>query len=109
MVKPSFEAAIATGVDLGDLDGAAGADGGADQRRAAMAGDVEAGVGAALHVQVLSDAAGDVGGPADVTSRLSQRRREVNNVHAIGGGEFGQRDHAASSVAGWPYLKASWS
>jgi hypothetical protein len=32
IVQAPFEAAIATGVDLGDLDGAAGADGGADQR-----------------------------------------------------------------------------
>jgi hypothetical protein len=32
MVQAPFEAAIATGVDLGDHDGAAGADGGADQR-----------------------------------------------------------------------------
>ena len=60
MVKPSFEAAIATGVDLGDRDGAAGADGGADQRRAAMAGDVEARPSAGLDVQVLGNPAGDV-------------------------------------------------
>ena len=32
IVQAPFEAAIATGVDLGDLDGATGADGGADQR-----------------------------------------------------------------------------
>jgi hypothetical protein len=32
MVQTPLEAAIATGVDLGDRDGAAGSDGGADQR-----------------------------------------------------------------------------
>ena len=74
-----------------------------------MAGDVEARASAGLDVQVLGDAAGDVGGPTYVAARMGQRRGEVDDVHAVGAGQVGKRDHAASSVVGWPYLKASWS
>ena len=98
MVQTPLEAAIATGVDLGDLDGAAGADGGADQRRAAMAGDVEAGPAAGLDVQVLGDATRDVGGPTYVPPRMSQRLRQMEDVHAVGGRQLDERDHAEASV-----------
>jgi hypothetical protein len=49
-MQPSFEATVAARVDLGDLDGAASPDGRAHQRRAAVAGDVEARAGAGLDV-----------------------------------------------------------
>jgi len=108
-MKTTFQPAIATGVDLGDRDGAAGADSGADQRRAAMAGDVEARIDAALHVQVLSHAPRDVGSPTYVAAGVGQRRGEVDDVHAVGAGQVGKRDHATLSVVGWPYVKTSWS
>ena len=85
---------MAAGVDLGDLDGAAGADGGADQRRAAMAGDVEARPAAGLDVQVLGDTAGDVGSPAGIATRMRQRLAEMQHVDAVRAGELGERDHA---------------
>ena len=74
-----------------------------------MAGDVEARPAAGLHVQVLGDTAGDVGGPADGPLGVSQGFGEVHDVHTVGARQIGERDHAASSVVGWPYLKASWS
>src|ERR671932_2913958 len=81
VVEAPFEATITAGVDLGDLDRATGADGDADERRAVMVGAVLAATGAAagvgvqvkarlaagLDVQVLGDAAGDVGRPAPRT------------------------------------------
>jgi hypothetical protein len=93
-MQPPLEAPIAAGVDLADLDRPAGTDAGADQRRAAMAGDVEARIGAALHVQVLGDTTGDVDRPTHVAARRGQRRGEVDDVHAVGGGQRGERDHA---------------
>ena len=50
VMQPAFEPAIATGVDLGDLNLAAGADGGADQGRAAVARQVVARAGAGLDI-----------------------------------------------------------
>ena len=62
-----------------------------------MAGDVEARIDAALHVQVLGDTAGDVGRPANVPVRVGEWCGEVDDVHAVGGGHLGQRDHAEVS------------
>jgi hypothetical protein len=98
MMQAPLEPTVATGVDQDDLDGATGAEGGTDQRRATMAGDMEAGAGAGLDIQVLGHAAGDVGRPAHVAARMRQRLAEVKDVHAVGGGQFGERDHATASV-----------
>jgi len=103
-MQPPLEAAIATGIDLGDLDCATSANSSADQRRAAMAGDVEARLPAGLDVQVLDHAAGDVGRPAHVAPRVSQRLGEVHDVDAVGRGQIGERDHIEAS--GWPHLVA---
>ena len=98
MMQAALETAIAARVDLGNQDCAAGADGGADQRRAAMAGQVAARPAAGLDVQMLGDAARDVGRPANVAARMGQWLAEMQDVHAVGGGELGQRDHAATPV-----------
>ena len=45
-----------------------------------MAGDVEARIDAALHVQVLGDTAGDVGRPANVPVRVGEWCGEVDDV-----------------------------
>jgi hypothetical protein len=63
-----------------------------------MAGDVEAGPAAGLDVQVLGDATRDVGRPTYVPPRMSQRLRQMEDVHAVGGRQLGERDHAEASV-----------
>ena len=107
IVQPPFETAIATGVDLGDPDRTAAAESGADERRAGMMCAVLAAAGAAagvrvqvgarlaagLDVQVLGHAAGEVEGPARIAMGMSQRRVDVQDVDAVGGGEVGERDH----------------
>jgi hypothetical protein len=98
VVQASFEPAVATRVDPGDRDRAAGADGRADQRRAVVAGDVEAGLAAHLDIQVLGHATGDVGRPAHVATGMRERLAQVQEVDAIRGGQLSQRDHAAAST-----------
>ena len=64
-----------------------------------MAGDVEARASAGLDVQVLGDTAGDVRSPARIAARVSQWLGQMEDVHAGGGGELSQRDHAATLVS----------
>jgi hypothetical protein len=96
-MQAPFEPAIATWVDLGDQDGAAGTDGRADQRRAAMAGGVGARAAAGLDVQVLGHAAGEVAGPTDVAAGVGEGLGQVEHVDAFDGGQLGERDHAEAS------------
>ena len=120
MVQAPFEAAIATGVDLGDPDRTAAAESGADERRAGMMGAVLAAAGAAagvrvevgarltagLDVQVLGDTTGDVGRPACIAMGVSQRLGQMKHVHAVGGGEIGKQDHVAEASARWATQEA---
>jgi hypothetical protein len=85
-MEPPFEPAITARVDLGDEDGAAGTDSRAHERRAAVAGDVEARLAARRDVQVLGDAAGDIRRPADVAPCMSQGFAQVDDVDTRGGG-----------------------
>src|SRR5438067_11976033 len=70
-----------------------------------MAGDVEARPAAGLDVQVLGDTAGDVGSPTNVAAGMSQGLGQVQDVHAVGGRQLDERDHAEASATfgqGWP-------
>jgi hypothetical protein len=98
VMQASFEPAIAARVELHHDDGAPTADRSTDQGRAAMARDVEARLAAGLDIQVLGDTAGDVGRPARIAARVSQRLGQMEDVHPGRGGELGEWDHAATSL-----------
>ena len=72
IMEAPFESPISARVDMDDENNAATTDGCADERRAAVAGDMEARLAAGLDIQVLGHAAGDVSSPAHVAPRVGQ-------------------------------------